>query len=75
MFEGKAFRNMIKQLDSNNLVEIVGLKETGLYLFVDYYINMKIAEGYTVKKRELNEGWQLGLKELNNEGDSHWNVS
>ncbi len=46
-------------------MEIVGLRETGLYLFADYYINMKIAEGYTVKKRELNDGWQLAFGGLN----------
>jgi hypothetical protein len=41
---------------------ICGTQHNGLYLFLDYYINTKISEGYSIRKKIISDSTQLSFE-------------
>lgn len=65
VFESEPFRKTIKKLDTEKSVIAHGRTESGLYIFMDFYINSKISEGYLIQKREVTQSNTLSFKSWN----------
>jgi hypothetical protein len=54
--KGKEHQRLTQQLNKNSKAVLVGNRKDGLYVFVDYYLNQKVKEGYLIKKRLFKAG-------------------
>jgi hypothetical protein len=60
-----ALQKAMAKLDAQKQSIAQGTTEDGLYIFIDFYINSKISEGYLVQKRDVTQSVSLSFKSWN----------
>jgi hypothetical protein len=65
VFETEPFKKAMAKLDAQKQSIAQGTTEDGLYIFIDFYINSKISEGYLVQKRDVTQSVSLSFKSWN----------